>query len=257
VKVAAGSAGAEPAAWYSPGGGKWLPARGATPAVFGRLGTAGLSGVVHGRGGWLAVGGTLGPLGRPIVVVSPDGRTWQAADSSGAFALPGASAHAAAYGHGKYVVVGEQPVRGRPVAAAWWARQLLPTGPKAAPSRNAAHNADLAQLWSRASDAGKGDLDGLGARRMLAVTSAPSGFAAVGSNGSRPAAWASPDGRRWKLAVLPAPAGAGQAALQFVASSGTMIVATGTVGGPYRPVPFAAVSADGGSTWREGPLRSP
>jgi hypothetical protein len=257
TRVAVGSAGAEPAVWYSPGGGSWSPARGTSPAVFGRSGTAGLSGVVDGSGGWLAVGGTLGPLGQPVVVVSADGRTWQAADSTGTFAVPGASAHAAAYGHGRYVVVGEQATRGRTMAAAWSASQLL-SDQKAARSRSGAKNPDPARLWARAGNAGKGDLDGSDAsRQMLAVTSAPAGFVAVGSHGGNAAAWTSTNGRQWKLADLPPVAAGGQAALQFVTSSGNRIVATGTLGSIYSPVPFAAVSADGGRTWRQTLLPAP
>lgn len=253
--VAVGSSGADPAVWYSPGGGGWFPARGATPGVFGRSATAGLSAVTHGSGGWLATGGTLGAAGQPVVVVSPDGKTWQAADGSGALAAPGASANGVAYGHGKYVIVGGQAGRGRSAAVAWWAPQLLGSGRT---GRNAGKNAGPAQPWTRASDAGKGDLDGSDAsRRMLAVTSAPSGFVAVGSHGNRPAAWTSPDGHRWKLVDLPAPAAGGQAELQFVTSSGRAIVATGTVGAPYSPVPFAAVSVDGGRTWLETQLPVP
>ena len=253
-KVAVGSVGAQPAAWYSAGGGSWLPARGANPAVFGRTGTAGLSAVTSGSGGWLAVGGSLGPLSRPVVVVSPNGQTWQAADGTGALAVPGASAQGAAYGHGEYVVVGGQAEHGRSVAAAWSAPQLG----AAQRGKKGGKNPSPAQLWARAGNAGKGDLDGGDAsRRMMAVTSAPSGFVAAGSHGNQPAAWTSRDGHLWKLVDLPSPAAGGQAALQFVTSSGNAIVATGTVGGPYSPVPFAAVSADGGRTWQETKLPAP
>jgi hypothetical protein len=253
TKVAVGSARGEPAVWYSTDGRNWFPARGATPAVFGRSGTAGLSGVADGGDGWLAAGGTLGPFGHPVVAVSPDGRTWQAADSSGALAVPGASAHAAAYGHGEYVVVGEQAVRGRSVAAAWWAPQLLGSS-----AGKGARKQAPAAMWTRAGDARTGDLDGAGgSRQMLGVTSAPSGFVAVGSNGSHAAAWTSPDGRRWQLADLPQPPGGGPASLPFVTSSGNRIVATGTVGGPGDPVPFAAVSVDGGHTWQQAQLPAP
>jgi hypothetical protein len=89
------------------------------------------------------------------------------------------------------------------------------------------------------------------------VTSTRSGFVAVGSAGSQAAAWTSPDGHRWKLVGLPQPPGGGQASLQFVTSSGSRVVASGTIGGPYRPVPFAAVSADGGQTWQRAQLPVP
>lgn len=253
MQVAVGGANGFPAAWASTdGGSSWTRAVGAAPAVFGRAGTQQLTSVTHGITGWLAVGGVTlpsaasppRPAEHPVVVVSADGHTWQAADGESAFAAPGLFTEQAAAGPGGYVIVGYQrtsPAGGkqRTIAAAWWSAGLAG--------------------WRRAGDAAAGALDGAGpGRQMLAVTAGPAGFVAVGWHGDRPSAWTSPDGRSWKQADLPLPAGTARAVLQQVASSGRTVVA---VGAGYtrtgRPVPFAARSADRGATWTESALPAP
>jgi hypothetical protein len=92
---------------------------------------------------------------------------------------------------------------------------------------------------------------------MLAVTASDQGFVAVGTAGTHPAAWSSADGREWAPVVLPVPAGARSAALQHVAGRGRQVTAAGTAATPAGPVPFAAVSEDGGQTWREVRLPAP
>jgi len=253
TQVAVGSANGFPAAWTSVNGGiSWTRATGATSAVLSRPGSQQLTGVTHGIMGWLAVGGvTASAAEHPVVVVSADGSTWQAADGEQAFAGPGLFTQAAAANSQGYVIVGYQrikQVRGgkvvsvRTVAAAWWSAAL--TG------------------WQRAgaaSPAGAaGALDGLGARQMTAVAASSAGFVAVGSHGDQPSAWTSADGRTWRQVDLPLPVGSVRATLQHVASSGRKIAAVGTaVTTSGQQVPFAASSSDGGTTWIESALPAP
>lgn len=233
--VAVGSANGYPAIWSATAGGPWSAATGTKPAVLARPGIQTLTDVVHGPAGWLGVGVvTSSTPAHPIVVTSVNGRTWQAADSEPAFAVPGAYTYQAAAGHSRYVVAGKQVTNGRTVAAAWWSTAL--TG------------------WQRAIGEAPGDLGGTGAAgQMLAIAAQPFGFIAVGSYGSHPAAWTSADGRRWRLTQLPLPGGAAGAALTHVAAGGGRVVAMGTAGG----APFAAVSTDGGQRWRETMLSAP
>jgi hypothetical protein len=256
TQVAVGSANGFPAAWTSANGGSsWTRAAGASPAVFGRPGTQQLTSVTHGPIGWLAVGGAVSsPAGppqhtaeHPVVVVSADGSSWQAADGAAVFGSPGLfTEQAAANGQG-YVIVGYQNIRqvrgggvvsARTVAAVWWSAAL--TG------------------WQRAGDATLGALDGPGDRRMTAVAASSAGFVAVGSHGNQPSAWTSPNGRSWQQAELPLPAGAVRAALEHVASTGGTVAAVGTaVTTMGRRVPFAASSSDGGASWTESALPVP
>ena len=248
MQVAVGSANGFPAAWTSvDGGSSWIRATGATPAVLNRPGTQQLTSVTPGYMGWLAVGGvTANAAEHPVVVVSADGSSWQAADGDGAFSAPGLfTEQAAADGQG-YVIVGYQNIRqvrsgrvisGR-VAAAWWSASL--TG------------------WQRAGDATAGALDGPGARQMKAVTVSSAGFVAVGSHGNQPSAWTSADGRTWRQADLPLPVGATRAVLQHVASTGRTVAAVGTALTTMgQQVPFAASSSNGGASWISSALPVP
>ena len=240
MQVAVGSANGLPAAWTSQdGGSSWTPAVGATPAVFGRPGSQQLTSVTHGNMGWLAVGGvTASAAEHPVVVVSPTGTTWQAADGASVFGASGLfTEQAAANGQG-YVIVGYQNVRQggngqaaeRTVAAVWWSAGL--TG------------------WQRAGDATAGALDGPGARQMMAVAASSAGFVAVGSHGDQPSAWTSADGRSWRQTDLPLPVGATRAVLEHVASTGRTVAAVGTaVTTTGQQVPFAASSSNGGVSW--------
>jgi hypothetical protein len=253
TQVAVGSANGFPAAWTSVNGGiSWTRATGATPGVLSRPGTQQLTSVTHGNMGWLAVGGVIASAAEhPVVVVSADGSSWQAADGENVFGGPGLFTQAAAAnGHG-YVIVGYQRIKQeqngrvvsvRTVAAAW--RSAALTG------------------WQRAGDApsagAAGALDGAGDRQMLAVTAGPAGFVAVGSHADQPSAWTSADGRTWRQADLPLPVGSTRAVLQHVASTGRTIAAVGTaVTTTGRLVPFAASSSNGGATWIESALPVP
>ena len=81
---------------------------------------------------------------------------------------------------------------------------------------------------------------------------------AVGSAGNTPAAWTTRNGPAWHFAALPLPAGAAGAALTQVTALGTRVVATGYAWrAGSAPVPFGAVSADGGRTWRDARLPAP
>jgi hypothetical protein len=274
VDVAVGSANGHPAVWAASGGGAWSAATGATADVFGRPGLAGLSSITVGGSGWLAVGApAVGEPSQPIVVYSPDGRIWRAADRARAFAVPGATLRAAASGNRGYVIVGDRSLHGRIIGAAW---------------RSAALNS-----WTAATDAAKGALEGgakgggakIGPVRMLAVSAGPFGYVAVGQDGSAAAVWMSPDGRTWRLVDLPAVSGANgtvggtsgtpasrtspgaspgsgagtgtgtsagtSAVLTHVTAWGNRIVAAGTVSGADGITALIAVSADGGVTWTQ------
>ncbi|MBV9379445.1 MAG: hypothetical protein JO242_02070 [Streptosporangiaceae bacterium] len=237
TQVAVGSADGFPAIWASGDGGTvWTRAAGQTPAVLSRAGVQSLTGVTHGRSGWLAVGGvTAAAAQHPVVVVSANGRRWAAADREPAFAGGGLFTVQAAAGRSGYVIVGRQVTRGRTTAAAWWSARL--TG------------------WRRAGPANA--LAGPGGQ-MDAVTAAGAGFAAAGSDGTSPAVWLSPDGRTWSLKPLPLPASAVRAVLQHVAANGQTIAALGTqITAAGSRLPFAAVSANGGATWQESALPVP
>jgi hypothetical protein len=244
TEVAVGSANRGCALWVSAdGGSSWHrgaltpPAAGASAGQF--------AGVAHGPSGWLAVGGasaaTTGTAAAlsPVVVGSPDGRTWTTSGSLAAFAGPGRIVTAAvAADPGGYVIVGQASTGSRTVAAAWYAGGL--TG------------------WRRAADARPGALDGPGNRAMNAVSATSRGFVAVGAVGQRPAAWVSGAGRTWTLVTLPPPAGAASAAFDYVAANGGTVAAVGTevtAAGQRRP--FAAVSTDAGATWTQAPLPLP
>jgi hypothetical protein len=93
---------------------------------------------------------------------------------------------------------------------------------------------------------------------MNAVTATPTGFTAVGSAGTHPAAWLSATGRTWSLVTLPLPGSAVTAALAYVAASAGRVAAAGSeVTAAGQQLPFAAVSADGGLTWTETTLPAP
>ena len=251
TQVAVGSANGYPAAWTSSNGGStWNRAVGALPAVLSRPGSQQLTSVTHGPMGWLAVGDvTAAAPEHPVVVVSADGTSWQAADGERVFGAPGLFAEQAAANAQGHVIVGRQKIKqianGRVVsvrteAAVWWSATL--TG------------------WRRGADATAGALDGTGDRQLTAVTaSGPAGFVAVGSHGAQPSAWTSADGgRSWRQADLPLPVGSTRAVLEHVASAGRVVVAVGTaVTTTGQSAPFAASSANGGASWAESALPVP
>jgi len=233
--VAVGSANGFPAVWTSAGGGTWTRAVGQPAAALERPGVQQLTSVTDGPAGWLAVGGVIAVAAEhPVVVGSQDGRVWTAADNEAAFSQPGLVTEQAAATQAGYVIVGSQVVRGRRSAAAWWSAGL--TG------------------WHRASVPG-----GSAGRQMLAVTAASRGFVAVGAAGHSAAAWTSANGgRTWTEATVPLPVGAAKAVLQRVASNGRTVVAVGTATTTTgQQLPFAAASADGGTTWTESALPVP
>ncbi|HEY3732971.1 MAG TPA: hypothetical protein VGL63_03560 [Streptosporangiaceae bacterium] len=256
-QVAVGSANGFPAAWSSARAGHWTRANSAALA---RSGLSALNDVISGPAGWLAVGGVISAApAHPIVVTSPDGSSWQAADGQSAFAGPGVSVYQAAAGRAGYVIVGTQVtpahtvkkttfVHGhkkvtshffaaRTVAAAWWSTGLA--------------------SWSRAGDAGAGDLDGPGVRQMFGVTAGGGGFVGAGTVNGAPAVWTSPDGKQWQLTGLRVPNGASSAVLTRVAAVGNAIVATGTQTTPGGSLPFAEYSSDGGTVWQQATLSAP
>lgn len=237
-EVAAGSAGGVPMIWTALAGGRWAadpPGTWAVPGVT-------LTGITHGSDGWLAIGRkALRGQSRLVLLTSRDALSWQAVPGLRALISKGTVITQAAAGPGGYVLVGEQVAVRRPAAVAWWS---------ASPG-----------AWTQAAGTAiPSPAPGRAARppsRMLAVTTGGPGFVAAGSSGSRPAVWSSQDGRSWTAGVLPVPAGAQSALLQRVAAHGQRVTAVGTELTPAGSLPFAAVSADGGRTWREFRLPLP
>jgi hypothetical protein len=179
------------------------------------------------------------------VARSSDAQTWTVTVGSGA--LPGATgattAAAVAAGPAEYVIVGHKPKGGATTgtarAAAWYA-------PRGTGWRRA-------EITQQAAAVPVG-----GAQEMNAVTATSRGFAAVGGAGAKPAAWLSANGRDWRLAALPLPAGAVSAALTAVAANGSAVVAVGTeTSAAGQSSPFAEVSADAGATWQPTALPAP
>lgn len=246
TEVAAGAANGGPALWVSAdGGGDWTRAALGGPASLRRAGSGVLAGVAHGRAGWVAVGTTLTTAGGPLVVSSPDARTWTA--TGGIAGLPAGSAVAAAVASGPagYVVVGHQSAGrgGATVAAAWYAPGL--SGWRSAPVTGAA----VTGQGRQAASAGQ---------LMTAVTATAGGFTAVGSAGTSAAAWVSADGRSWRPVAVAEPAGMARAAFEYVAANGASLVAAGTeFTASGASSPFAEVSADAGATWTEVQLPMP
>jgi hypothetical protein len=254
-QVAVGQDGREPAIWLRPAGGQWAQVTAPAPASWQGEGP-GLTTVVHGSAGWLAIGteggpGSSAPLGssglltvhavggsgQPVMLTSADGRSWQPQAGPGPAAAPTLTLTGAAAGPSGYVVTGMQSRGGRPVPALFW-------------------SADLRQWraqgrWTGYSPAGQP------ASSLLAVAAGRAGFAAVGAIGNRPAVWLSRTGRDWLMQPLALPRGARGAVLQQVAIQGRRIAALGTQARGSGPAPFAAVSTDGGRTWRESLLPGP
>ena len=251
-QVAVGQADGAPAVWSRAPGGQWSPAAvGARPSW--RGGGPGLTGVVHGGAGWLAVGGEGGPAGaaapvgaagtldsataqasqQPILMTSPDGRAWDPAAGAGTLVGPGVTLAATAAGRSGYVVAGVRDVHGQPMAALWWSANLTTWVPQG--------------WWTGSARSGVPSA-------LLAVAAGTRGFTGVGAVGAHPAVWLSRDGQGWQSRSLALPAGARSAVLQRVAVRGTRITALGMQARPSGPVPFAAVSVNGGRTWRETPL---
>ena len=244
TEVAVGGSDGGPALWVSADGGTtWSRAALSGQQPLTRAGTGQLAAVAHGAAGWLAVGTTLAGAGGPLVATSSDGRRWTVTGTLAGPTEATAVASAVAAGRGGYVIVGHRRAGpdGAAVAAAWYApglagwRGAVIAGPSAANGSAASTPA----AGAPASD-----------EEMNAVTATADGFTAVGASGTRPAAWLSAAGQRWRQVPLPMPDGAARAALDYVAADGTAIVAAGTeftAEGASRP--FTEVSADAGATW--------
>ena len=233
-EVVAGGANGFPATWFSANGGvTWRRGTGGALAVSGRPGLEQLTSVTGGAAGWVAVGDvTAGSAQHPLVLTSADGVIWSAADGERAFAGTGLSTGQVAARDGVYVIVGYQQVRAGTIAAAWCSAGL--------------------SGWQRVAALSTG-----GNARMLAVTATGTGFVAVGSRGSVPAAWTTSDGRSWVPAEVPLPAGATSGVLQHAAADGLTVIATGVARTPAGLVVFSVRSADGGRTWTGSVLPVP
>jgi len=112
-------------------------------------------------------------------------------------------------------------------------------------------------------------IDGTGVAKVSDVAASAAGFVAVGSVGTRAAAWTSSDGRSWQPAAFPGNADA-SAQLISVAVDGGRLVALGAVASPGDSGPSpgdadesvwttvqAWSSADGGATWTRSAHAAP
>jgi hypothetical protein len=137
-------------------------------------------------------------------------------------------------------VAGVRDDHGRPSAALWWSPDLTTWIPQGW----------WPGWWTGSAPSGT-------VSAVLAVAAGRTGFAAVGAVGTHPAVWVYRNGQGWFSRPLPVPPGAGSAVLQRVSIQGRRIAALGVQARPSGPVPFAAVSVNGGSTWREVSLPAP
>ena len=232
-QVAVGESGGTLAVWSGSGAGRltsgaWATTDGRPPAV---AGTQGLTSVVHGRAGWLAVGTAwTGTTSHPVAVFSADGRTWTTAPAR-TLTTARADAAQAAAGQQGYVVVGQATTSAGTVPALWWSANL--------------------RTWSRATtSAGPG--------QVLGVASGAGRFVAVGAAGIDPAVWTSANGRHWSAQTLKIPGTGARAQLTRVAVNGRTVVAFGQeTWAAGRQAAFAEVSHDGGRTWTPGSLKTP
>lgn len=243
LTLAVGSADGDGAVWTSTGDDRWNRSAAAS-GVFARPGRQRLLSAAQGGSGWLAVGyDGLSPK-RPLVVTSPDGTTWKAADGDHAFEPSGGDqllTSATAAGTGGHVIVGADGVS----SATWY-------------------SADL-RSWRRGTGSDHGDLDGKpGAERwMNDVASGSFGYVSAGGLNDptagnaprgRPAVWTSADGKVWRLQQLPLPSGTTEATFAHVAAVNGRLMAAGTARTTTGSTVFAFVSPDGGKTWDQAQL---
>ena len=170
----------------------------------------------------------------PVILTSADGTNWAVAAGNITHDLAGVAAVAAASGPAGYVIVGKLIAPGGScVADVWWSPDLIG--------------------WTRAHDVN----DATGSSQVLAVAAGAHGFVSAGSHDGKPAVWTTANGRSWETIILPVPDGAATAVLQQVAINGNRVVALGQVAAADGSVPFAELSADGGTTWRQAAVSSP
>ena len=232
TQLAVGSADGHPAIWHRGANGTWSLVSANQPAVSRVPGVEDLTGIAHGRAGWIAVGGVVsGTANHPVVVTSADGVTWHAVNSS---ALAGADLHVNAVAAGKdgYVIVGQEVNGARQAAALWWSPDL--------------------KSWVRGAN---GNLDGrLAPSAVLGVTATATGYVAVGTHGGASAIWTTGAGLSWTPQTFPNPVGGTSASLRFVATSGARIVAAGTAASHAGDIPIVFTSDDNGARWTQAVL---
>jgi hypothetical protein len=241
TQVAVGSADGFPAIWSSPDGGTtWQRGTGVAAVTLDRAGLQQLTAVAHGPAGWVAVGGPAQSAagGHPVVVSSPSGQTWTAQDGLRAFSAAGLVTSGVAASARGYVIVGWQDSGAHQTGMAWFSSGLAG--------------------WQVAL------LPATGGNTMVTgITATSSGFVAIGSAGASPAVWTSANGQVWHQTTLPLPetasaGSASSASLSLVAANGATVAATGTeVTASGQSVPFAEMSADGGTTWQAAAVPSP
>jgi hypothetical protein len=241
TQVAVGGADGFPAIWSSPDGGTtWQRGTGVAAVTLDRAGLQQLTAVAHGPAGWVAVGGPTESAagGHPVVVSSPGGQSWTAQDGVRAFSAAGLVTSGVAASSRGYVIVGWQDSGSHQTGMAWFSSGLA--------------GWQVALLPSTGGDT-----------VVTGITATSSGFVAIGSAGGMPAVWTSPNGQVWHEATLPLPAAgsagsASSASLSLVAAKGATVAATGTeVTASGQSMPFAEMSADGGTTWQVAAVPDP
>jgi hypothetical protein len=258
MRIAVGSADGYPAIWRNTGGGWSLVTQ---PGQFGNTGgLGGLTGIVHGRAGWLAVGPNL-------ILTSPDGVTWHAA--GGTAALAAADLLAAAAGHGGYVIAGQQGMWFSPDLANWTKAsgidgtgQVLDVaadahgfvavgsvGGQRTSGQSAVWRSPDGQTWTRTG------LSPAGATLRL-VAAAGERVVVMGANAAgAPLAMRSVNGSAtWQPVALPS-AGPGTVVTALTAD-GAGFTATGESGTPGDQQLVAWTSPDG-ATWTRTALGTP
>ncbi|WP_165950555.1 sialidase family protein, partial [Actinomadura sp. GC306] len=241
--VAVGSTGGDAAIWTSADGSAWNRAR--FSGGISRPALQRLLSVAHGDAGWLAVGAGGGNPGRPLVLTSPDGGIWNAADTDRVFepkkTRPLAT-YGAASGPSGYVVVGDDG----PSGAIWFSPDLT--------------------TWQRGGGVGRNDLtaEKNGNRWVRSAVGGPFGFVAAGglrnpktSVPGSPAVWTSPDGKKWRLQELKLPSGMAHGWLTHIAAKGNVLVAAGQGSSRAGTTGLAYVSTDGGQSWHQSELPAP
>ncbi|MEU8245425.1 hypothetical protein [Nonomuraea sp. NPDC048916] len=195
-----------------------------------------LDDVAYGRRGWLAAGSTQTGIGvtEPLLVSSPDGRTWKRIASSGDLTLPKdhpyLGVRVVAAGPEGYVLAGEDSGSSGTAAALWFTPDL----------RKFTRSRKLPQGGS--------------GTRIHDLAATASGYVAVGGAGDGDqesgVVWVSEDGVNWKARKRVAPPDATAAGLRQVASYQDKLVAIGSALAQGSRRVFSAVSDDDGVTWR-------
>ncbi|MCG5216664.1 hypothetical protein [Streptosporangium sp. KLBMP 9127] len=234
--VAVGAAAGEAGIWTSRDGQSWTAAGPAS--MLGGPRQQSLGDVVHGRKGWLAVGGTMSNASatEPMLVTSEDGASWRRVPATDQLSPAGDDyflvPHAVAAGESGYVIAGERRSPSGTVPALWFTPDT--------------------KRYNRSAKLPAG---GAGVR-IHDVSATAGGYVAVGGAGTAEhesgVVWVSEDGVNWTPRKRVTPPDATSAGLRHVVAVEDKIFAVGDARLDGGRRPFAAVSADNGVTWEYG-----